>query len=186
MGASIKIKAIILLAESGLLNQYIFGAYKDNGEATSFVKLPEDHQRFVEILTGQQTIMGRKTFDATPDDFPDAGRIVITHQPEEINSPGIGVKNLETALDLATKRAKKNGQKEIWIVGGASIIQQCIEENLLDEIKLTLTYAHIENVSNPVYLSFDLDNWEIKSDSGILIAENSEPKNLKYRYLDLI
>lgn len=186
MKSSIKTKAIILLAESDKPNQYIFGAYKNNGEATSFVKLPEDHQRFVDLLTHRQTIMGHKTFQATPKNFPDAGRIVITHYPEKIDAPGIGVKNIQEAIDLAKKRAKKEDQNEIFIVGGASIIQQFIEENLLDEILLTLTYAHQENITNPVYLSFDLTNWEIKNDSGMLTSEKSDPRNLKYRYLDLI
>lgn len=182
---NIQTSAVILLAETEIPGRYLFGAYKDNGKATGFVDLPEDHKRFVEILTDQQTIMGRKTLEATPKDFPDAGRIVVTHHPKKIKSPGLGVESLESAIELAKKRALKEGKKEVFVVGGARIMQECIENNLLDKIQLTLTYSHQENIPNPVYLSFELDNWKIEEDSGILTSENSKPKNLKYRYLVL-
>lgn len=184
--SAITTSSIILLAKTKQANKYIFGAYTDDGKATSFLKLPEDRKMFEETLVNRQTVMGRNTFNATPTDFPDAGRICITHHPEKVGDKGIPAATIKEGIAIAKKRAQKAGQNIIYVIGGANIIKQCLEENLLDEIKLTLTYDHRPNVENPVYLDFNLDNWNIAEDSGIMISKNSEPKDLKYRYLRIV
>lgn len=183
--SQIQTSSVILLAQTPIKERYLFGAYKNNGEATSFLSLPEDHDRFVKLLTGEQTLMGRKTLEATPSDFPDAGRICITHHPAKTSSGALAVESIPQGIHLAKKRALKAGKSAIFIVGGASIIQQCLAQDLLDEIYLTLAYAHQKRVPHPVYLDFEFDNWKLKEDSGILISQHSTPKNLRYRYLRL-
>lgn len=177
--------SIILLATTDQPNEYLFGAYKENGEATSFLKLPEDHRFFVDRLRGKQTVMGRSTLEATPVDFPDGGRICITHHPDDLRSDAIPAKDIQEAIRLAKKRAEKSGDDRIYVIGGASIIKQAIEKGLLDEINLTLTYGHQENIPHPVYLSFNREEWTVKKDSGKKISESSVPKNLAYRFLVL-
>lgn len=181
----IKTSSIILLAKTEKENCYIFGAYKDNGEATSFLNLPEDHKMFVDTLTNQQTIMGYKTLKATPTDFPDAGRICITHHPNKIDNNAIPASSISEAIDIAKKRAQKTEKDTVFVIGGASIIKQCLEQDLLDEVRLTLTQDYNKPVSNPVYLEFNIDDWNIKKDSGILTSKNAKPNNLKYQYLTL-
>lgn len=179
----IQTSSVILLAQTPISNRYLFGAYKNNGEATRFLSLPEDHERFVRILTGEQTLMGRKTWEATPADFPDAGRVCITHHPENIKKGTLVVENITQGITLAKERALKTEKSSIFIVGGASIIQQCLAQDLLDEIHLTLAYDHQKQVSNPVYLDFKQENWNLKEDSGLLLSKRSSPKNIRYRYL---
>lgn len=181
----IKTSSMILLAKTEIADKYLFGAYKNNGEATGFIKLPEDHKRFISKLTGIQTIMGANTLKATPADFPDGGRICITHHPDQIEKGAIPAPNIRSGIETAKKRAEIHHQKVVYVIGGASIIRQCIDLNLLDEIELTLTYGHQKDVPNPVYLDFHLDDWKITEDSGLLISKNSKPKNLKYRFLTL-
>lgn len=182
---TIKTSSVILLAKTERLHQYIFGSYKDNGEATHFLKLPEDHKMFVETLTNQQTVMGHRTLQATPEDFPDAGRICVTHYPDDIGKGAIPAESLSKGIEIAKKRALKAGKKIIYVIGGASIMQQCLDQNLLDEICLTLAHDHQKPVSHPVYLDFAIENWSIKKDSGILISKDSEPADLRYQYLIL-
>lgn len=182
---NIKVSAVILLAKTQNKNKYVFGAYK-NKEATGFVSLPEDHDRFVKILTGVQTIMGFNTLKATPKDFPDAGRICITHHPEKVESPALAVNSIEEGITMAKKRAQAADQNRVYVIGGASIIQQCLEKKLLDEIELTLVYDYYqEEDTDLVFLEFDLSKWTIKTDSGILISADSKPKNLAYTYYTL-
>lgn len=177
--------AIILLAQTNEKNKYLFGSYKDNGEATSFLKLPEDHKRFVDILRNQQTIMGASTLKATPEDFPDSGRFCVTHHPEAVHKNAVAVNSIQKGIELAKEKAKKEGNQCVFVIGGASIIKQCLEQNLLDKIELTLTYAHQKNVENPVYLEFDFTKWEILKDSGKMISKTSNPKKLNYRFLTI-
>ncbi|MCO5236469.1 MAG: dihydrofolate reductase [Chitinophagaceae bacterium] len=182
---SVKTSSLILLAKTGIQNRYIFGAYKDNGEATSFLSLPEDRKMFIETLTGKQTIMGYKTLQATPFDFPDGGRICITHHPGKVKAPGLAASTIEDALELAFRRAAKLDQDTVYVTGGASIMEQCMERGLLDEVILTLTETYAAPVSNPVYLDFVLNRWNILEDSGMRISKNSDPPNLEYHYLTL-
>src|SRR5690625_5249667 len=111
-----KTSSIILLAKTEKAQQYIFGAYKDNGEATGFVKLPEDHKMFLETLRNQQTIMGVKTLEATPKDFPDAGRICVSHHPDKVRPDAIGVNSISKGMDIASKRAVKAGKSKVFVI----------------------------------------------------------------------
>lgn len=182
----IKVSAVILLAKTKEENQYVFGAYQ-NKKATSFVDLPEDHDRFVQILTGEQTLMGFHTLEATPQDFPDAGRICVTHHPEKVGKNAIAVDSIKEGIEIAKKRAKKADKNQVYIVGGASIIKQCLEKNLLDEIELTLVYDYYQSANTHfVFLHFDLTKWTILKDSGIQIANDSKPHKLKFRYCTLV
>lgn len=182
---TIQVSSIILLARTETPHHYIFGAYKNNGEATSFVDLPEDHRMFVETLTDEQTVMGFKTLQATPQDFPDAGKICVTHHPKRVPAYAIAAKSIKEGIQIAKERATKVGKEKIYIIGGASIIKQCLQEGLLDEIKLTLVYDHLKKVDQFVYLNFTINKWNIDSDSGILIAKHSKPDKLHYRYYTL-
>lgn len=177
--------SIILLAKTSIEDQYIFGAYKDSGEATDFLQLPEDHEMFVNTLIGQQTVMGVNTLNATPLDFPDGGRICITHHPEKVRNDAIAATSIKQGIEIAKKRAEATNQEKIYVIGGAELIQQCLELQLLDEIQLTLTYGYKKQVENPIYLNFKLNNWKIIEDSGIMISANSIPKGLKFSYLRL-
>lgn len=163
----------------------MFGAYSDKGEAAGFLSLPEDHRRFVKMLTGRQTVMGFKTLEATPADFPDAGRICITHHPEKVNPPAIAAGSIAEGIEIAKQRASKTGQNVIYVIGGAEILTQCLEQQLLDEVELTLTEEYLDSAPNLIYLDFDLDDWEITDDSGILTSADSNPAHLQYRYLTL-
>lgn len=177
--------SIILLAKTSAPHHFVFGAYDKEGKATSFVKLPEDHKMFVDTLTGEQTVMGAKTLDATPETFPDAGRICITHHPEKVQKEGIPAQSIEEGIQIAKQRAKERNKNKIYVIGGANIIAQCLDKNLLDEIILTVVSDYYEEADRLVYLDFDIEKWEIIQDSGELISSGSKPKNLKYRFYTL-
>lgn len=179
------VSSVILLAKTETPGCYLFGAYDNQGKATSFLQLPEDHSFFVETLRGQQTIMGRATLEATPLDFPDDGRICVTHHPETLRADAIPASSIEEGIRYARLRAKERNQEKVFVIGGADVMRQCLEKQLLDEVLLTLTETHIEKVPNPVYLNFSLSDWKIIKDSGLLIGQDSNPVNLKFHYYTL-
>lgn len=177
--------SVILIAQTEISNRYVFGAYNSNNEAVAFIKLPEDHQFFVNELTGEQTVIGFNTLMATPDDFPDDGRICITHHPKKIGENAIPATSIEEGIEIAKKRAVGRNKDRIYVIGGSSIIQQCLEKNLLDEIKLTVVKNYFDEAEYFVYLDFDLNQWKIKEDSGWLVSTDSKPENLEYRFYTL-
>lgn len=185
MYSSIITSAIILLAKTETPHKYLFGAYTDDGEATSFLDLPEDRERFVKTLTDKQTVMGRKTLEATPLDFPDGGRICISRHPDKIRTDAFAAKSISQGIAIAKERATQDGQNSIYIIGGADIIKQCLNQHLLDEIKLTIAYGHQDDISNPIYIYFDLEDWEVQESSGVLTSAESKPEKLEYEFLTL-
>ncbi len=105
-------------------------------------KLPKDLEYFKKVTDGHIVIMGRKTFDSLPEaNKPLPGRVnfVISRQEgseyweEKFDS-------VESAILKAKELAMITGQK-IFIIGGGSIYDYCLENGLLDVIYLT-TIGH--------------------------------------------
>lgn len=87
-------------------------------------------------------IMGRKTYDQivtelSPDAWPydDLTTYVITHQPLP-KQKNICFTN-EAPADLVRDLRAQPG-KNIWICGGAAIVQALLRENLIDRLQITI------------------------------------------------
>jgi dihydrofolate reductase len=103
--------------------------------------LPADMKFFKEKTTGHCIITGRKNYESIPEKFrplPNRTNIVITRQ-SDYHAPGaIVVHSLEDAL----VEAKKTGDDEIFIIGGAEIFKQCLPYT--DRIYLTVIHHSFE------------------------------------------
>lgn len=87
--------------------------------------IPEDMKRFKDLTTGQVVIMGRKTYESLPPRFrplPNRINIVVTRNNKWRTSDCTVVNSIEEAVEKA-----KEFNKEIFIIGGASIYQQGIK-----------------------------------------------------------
>lgn len=85
-------------------------------------KLPDDMRFFMETTKGHHVVMGRRNYDSLHEKYkplPQRTNIVITRQ-QGLQAPGCVVMHaVEPALDLA----RKNGEEECFIIGGAEIYQ---------------------------------------------------------------
>jgi len=91
-------------------------------------------KRFKDLTLGQVVIMGRKTYESLPTKFrplPDRINIVVTKN-QNWKMPGCLISN---SLDEAILKAKEFN-KEIFIIGGASIYSQGLK--YADKLYLTL------------------------------------------------
>jgi dihydrofolate reductase len=83
-------------------------------------KLPDDMKFFMQTTKAHHVIMGRKNYDSLPSKFkplPERTNIVITRQQGFV-APGCAVfHDIAKGIDLA----KKNGETECFIIGGAEI-----------------------------------------------------------------
>ncbi|MDQ3049182.1 MAG: dihydrofolate reductase [Bacteroidota bacterium] len=96
--------------------------------------LPADMKFFKEKTTGHCIITGRKNYESIPEKFrplPNRTNIIITRQIDYPAPGAIIVGSVEEALSLA----KKTGDEEIFIIGGAEIFRQTL--HLTDTIYLT-------------------------------------------------
>ncbi|WP_323134388.1 dihydrofolate reductase [Tellurirhabdus rosea] len=102
---------------------------KDNDLVWS---LPDDFRYFKQTTSGHPILMGRKTWESLGRPLPNRLHIIITRQPDfEAPAECIIVDSLEKALD----EARKTGDGEAFVIGGAEIYRQALP--LADRLYLT-------------------------------------------------
>ena len=105
--------------------------------------LPKDIKFFKETTLGHHVIMGRKNFESIPHNYrplPNRTNIVITRNLNYKAKDCIIVNSIKKAIDIA----KKNGDKEPFIIGGGEIYKLALEENLVNKIYLTRIHHSFE------------------------------------------
>ena len=83
-------------------------------------RLPDDMRFFMETTKGHHVVMGRRNYDSLHEKYkplPQRTNIVITRQ-KDLKAPGCVVLN---AVEPALEIARKNGEQECFIIGGAEI-----------------------------------------------------------------
>lgn len=131
--------------------------------------LPEDMKFFKETTTDSVVIMGRKTLESFPGSKPLKNRIniVITNDKEYQKENAIIVHSVEDAITEAKKY-----NKEIFVIGGASIYKQFLP--LVDIMFIT-----------QIYKSFDADTFfpqippDWKSEN---LSEIKEYNDIKFQF----
>jgi dihydrofolate reductase len=79
--------------------------------------IPEDLKHFRQVTTGHSIIMGRKTHDSIGRALPGRQNIVISRR---MNAQFVGCEVVDT-LEGAIKLARRHGDDEPMVIGGASI-----------------------------------------------------------------
>lgn len=102
-------------------------------------------------------IMGRTTYDQvinelSPDLYPykDIQSYVLTSRPAQ---PKKHVKFINEEISELILRLKREAGKDIWIVGGHSIIKPLLQHNLIDEFRITIIPTLLGN-GIPLFDSF--------------------------------
>jgi dihydrofolate reductase len=133
--------------------------------------LPADMKFFKEKTSGHCIITGRKNYESIPEKFrplPNRTNIVITRQHDYVAPGAIVVNSLEEALT----KAKKTGDNEIFIIGGAEIFKQCL--SVTDRIYLT--EIHHEFEGDVYFPELEMKNWkEISRLKGPVDEKNQYP-----------
>jgi dihydrofolate reductase len=91
------------------------------------------------------SVTGRRTFDIAhgwggiPRGGPDARYFVVTHNPpQDWVRPGSPFTFVTEGVESAVEQAKKVAGDNVVDLMGASIVQQCLKADLLDEIQIDL------------------------------------------------
>lgn len=124
--------------------------------------LPEDMKRFKKLTMGSTVLMGRRTFESLnrPEGLPGRLNVVLTHNPgkcskSHTDNPLI-FDNLSTFVQVH-QACLGCTPPDLWIIGGASIYAQALEQQLVDELYLTLVH---ENSGADITLPFELAAWK--------------------------
>lgn len=122
-------------------------------------RIPEDLKRFKEITTGGVLLMGRKTYDATGA-LPDRETGIISRSMAEEDGVHI-VRDIDKLDDYFKKNFP---DKKIFLVGGASIIDQLIDH--VDRAEITYIKKDFKN--------YDTAMLNLDEDDAFIVTEKSE------------
>jgi dihydrofolate reductase len=91
-------------------------------------RLSSDMRYFRKITMGKPIIMGRLTFASLPRVLDGRLNIVLTRNAA-FEAPGaVMAYNLEEALDVARREAKRSGVNEIMVIGGADVFRAILPQ----------------------------------------------------------
>lgn len=115
-------------------------------------RLPRDMKFFKEMTTGHHILMGRKNFECMPKALPNRTNIVISRREGYTADGAIVFKTIEEGIAYA----KKQGEEELFIIGGGEIYKQTL--HIVDRIYLTLIKEIIKG--DTFYPELDLNQWK--------------------------
>lgn len=92
---------------------------------------PEDLKYFKETTMGCPIIMGRKTYDSIGRLLPKRWNIILSSQPKPEFAEGSAVSwcsNWEEAFAISQQKAVETSAKEVFVLGGSQIFEQCLPQ----------------------------------------------------------
>lgn len=136
---------IVAVAENGVIG-------KDND---LIWHLPRDLRFFQRTTKGHDMLMGRKTLQALGKPLKGRHHIVISRGFEYEHEQVSVVSSVEDGIALSEQR----GENELFISGGGSIYQYCLDKELVD--KLYITRVHHEFEGDTVFPEIDMQKWRL-------------------------
>ncbi len=153
---------------------------------THFPNPTNEDYGYNELLCNcESIILGRKTFTEINKfdiEWPYSNHktYVISHQKNfKINSPNTKLYN-GNLKDLI-KKIKNNTSKNCWVVGGGKLVESLLNQNLIDEMIISIIPVLLGHGIPLFYESNSESKWELndvqKYDSGILTLTYNKVKN---------
>lgn len=130
--------------------------------------IPEDLKYFQRITLGHTVIMGRNTYCSLPDGALKRRRNLV------LSKQNLNLKDTECYNSLEKAIESCAGEKEVFIIGGASIYQQAI--SYADKIYIT----EVDAIKPADTFFPDYSLFGITKEVG-----SGEYKGLKYKFLEL-
>ena len=131
--------------------------------------LPEDLKFFKRTTLGHTLIMGRKTFESIGKPLPGRTTIIVTRDKS------YRVENCKIAYSLEEALQLVENDDSPFIAGGASIYEQALEKNIIEEMIVTDVDESFEG--DAFFPEFDKELWTEKSREN----HSKDDKN-KYNY----
>lgn len=132
-------------------------------------RMPADLKHFRKLTMGHTMIMGRKTFESIGKVLDGRKTIVVTKQ-ENYDAKGADVVH---SIKQAIQCAK--AEKDVFVVGGAEIYEQCIDLYLARRMYITRIYANFEG--DAFFPDIDEEKWQLEE-----IEEFEADEKNKYPY----
>ena len=115
--------------------------------------LPDEWTHFKKVTNGKPFLTGRKSYEA-PDALHSSYRnIVLTTKSDSTAA------DVEYAADLSGALALLQEEKEVFILGGASVFEQALP--IVEKLYLTVVHAYLEG--DAFFPAINPNDWELVS-----------------------
>lgn len=104
-------------------------------------RLKKDMAHFKNITTDNVVIMGRKTYESIGKTLPNRVNIVLSRDMES-NEDFYTFDSIEKAIEWSKENYP---QKEIFIIGGASVYDKVLKDDMVDKLYMTKIKQTVED-----------------------------------------
>lgn len=112
-----------------------------------------DFKHFKSVTMGKPMVMGRKTFESLPGVLPGRTHIVVSRRGFAAD----GVKSA-ASLEEGIALAQAENSEEVFIIGGAQIYTQALQQNLVN--RMVLTEIHERYDGDAFFPEFNKGEWQ--------------------------
>lgn len=105
-------------------------------------RLKKDMTHFKNITTDNVVIMGRKTYESIGKTLPNRVNIVLSRNMKS-NEDFYTFDSIEKAIEWSKENYP---QKEIFIIGGASVYDKALKDDIVDKLYMTKIKQTVEDV----------------------------------------
>lgn len=124
--------------------------------------ISEDLKYFKRITSGNTVIMGRKTFESIGKPLPNRMNIVVSRSMERNDLV------VCRSLPEAIKKARNEGDGEIFIIGGGEIYEMAM--GIADKIYLTVV-DQVVNDADTFFPEINQSLWEVQEKESVGYGE---------------
>lgn len=128
--------------------------------------LKADLQNFKKITMGHHILMGRKTFESIGKALPGRMSLVISNTPKANEESVLWF----TSLFRAIKQAERNGESELFIIGGEKVFKAAL--SLCDRIYLSEVKGEVKG--DAYFPQLSQKNWKIVSEIQFKKDDNND------------
>ena len=115
------------------------GAIGNDGKLLYHIK--NDLSNFKSITSGNVVIMGRKTYESIGKTLPNRVNIVLSRNMKS-NEDFYTFDSIEKAIEWSKENYP---QKEIFIIGGASVYDKALKDDIVDKLYMTKIKQTVED-----------------------------------------
>jgi len=141
------------------------------------------------IATTGAVVMGRTTYDMSSGDYTgyefQVPLFIVTHKAPETKAKGendkLSISFVTDGMKSAIEKARTAaGDKDVVIVGGANVIQQCLKAGLIDELQISVSPVLL---GDGLRLFEKLENEHIKLEKVKVIEWPGGVTEIRFRVL---
>jgi dihydrofolate reductase len=143
-------------------------------------RLKSDMEFFKQTTSGHWVIMGRKSWESLPPRFrPLPNRVnCIVSRNTSFQAHGAHV---FSSIQDALKHAKQASVESVYVIGGAQIYRQALEEGLVDEMYLTHVEARFSD-ADVFFPQLNFMQWHKNEIARFTAGETNEFNGVIFHY----